>query len=320
MSRADILRIRYDAALATTAVSAPLLEGLCAVIGSFDGVHQGHQVVINHALAQGRKTGRPSALITFDPHPQSFFGRAQVPFRLMRLEQQVRVVRALGVDLVLVLEFDADLAGLSPMAFVDDILWQGLKLSYIGCGFDFCFGMRGAGKAADLLRLAEGRGIAAEIVPEQVDGDGIKLASSGVREALIAGNLPHANAILGRPYAIEGIVEHGDAMGRQIGFPTLNIDPGPYQRPARGVYISHVRLSDGRVLPAVSNWGVRPTVGGLAERFETHILDFDEDLYGQSPEVALLAYLRPEMKFADFNALKAQIGLDRDQARAWFKA
>lgn len=296
-----------------------LATGACAAIGSFDGVHIGHQHVIENALARARARGRPSAVIFFAPHPQSFFRPDGTPFRLMQPSQQVRAFEALGVDYAYKLSFDAALSGLTPEAFAKDILHGALGVAHVSAGFDFQFGRRGAGHAKDLVAFGEQLGFTTDILPLQTDDEGLKLSSSAVREALAKGDAKAAAHILGRPQAYLGEVIHGNKLGRTIDFPTLNVQLGDYQRPRYGIYVTKTRLGDGRVVEGVSNIGVRPTVGGNVELLETFLFDFSEEIYGQVVETELLDFIRPEAKFASFDEMKVQIQNDADTARAWFR-
>ena len=293
--------------------------GAAAAIGSFDGVHIGHQHVIESAIARARAHGRPSAVIFFDPHPQSFFRPDGAPFRLMQFSQQLRAFEALGVDYAYMLSFDAALSALSPEAFATKILRDALGVTHVSAGFDFQFGAKGAGHARDLVAFGEALGFTTDILPLQTDAAGLKLSSSAAREALVAGNAGLAAHVLGRPQAYLGEVIHGNKLGRTIDFPTLNLQLGDYQRPRYGIYVTRTRLGDGRIVDGVSNIGVRPTVGGNVELLETFLFDFSEEIYGQVVETELLDFIRPEARFASFDEMKVQIQADADTARAWFK-
>ena len=298
---------------------APLPVGASAAIGSFDGVHVGHQHVIESAIAAARAKGVPSAVICFDPHPQSFFHKDGISFRLMQLSQQLRAFEALGVDYAFVLNFDANLSSLTAEDFARLILRNYLKLSHVSAGFDFQFGKRGGGHAKDLVAFGEQFGFTTDILPCQTDTSGHKLSSSAVRDALLAGDAKLAAEILGRPQAYLGEVIHGAKQGRTIDFPTLNLALGDYQRPRYGIYVTQTTLPDGRVINGVSNIGVRPTVGGDIELLETYLFDFSEEIYGQTVETALLDFIRPEAKFASFDEMKLEIQNDAAKARAYFK-
>ncbi len=293
--------------------------GACAAIGSFDGVHVGHQHVIESAIARARTAGRPSAVIFFDPHPQSFFRPQGTPFRLMQVSQQLRAFEALGVDYAYLLSFDAALAALTPEAFATRVLRDALDVSHVSAGFDFQFGARGAGHAKDLVAFGEQLGFTTDILPLQTDDAGLKLSSSAVREALVAGDAQAAQHILGRPQAYLGEVIHGNKLGRTIDFPTLNVQLADYQRPRYGIYVTRTRLGDGRVVEGVTNIGVRPTVGGNVELLETFLFDFAEEIYAQIIETELMHFIRPEARFASFDEMKVQIQADAETARAWFR-
>jgi riboflavin kinase / FMN adenylyltransferase len=294
-------------------------RGACAAIGSFDGVHIGHQHVIESAISKARATGQASAVIFFNPHPQSYFHPAGTPFRLMALSQQLKAFEALGVDRAYILAFNADLSSLTADEFAQNILHEAFGVSHVSAGFDFQFGKRGGGHAKDLVAFGETLGFTTDILPCQTDADGHKLSSSAVREALLAGDAKLAANILGRPQAYLGEVIHGAKQGRTIDFPTLNLRLSDYQRPRYGIYITRTTLPDGRVINGVSNIGVRPTVGGDTELLETYLFDFNEEVYGQVVETALIDFIRPEAKFGSFDEMKLEIQNDAAKARAYFQ-
>jgi riboflavin kinase / FMN adenylyltransferase len=292
-------------------------------IGSFDGVHRGHQAVISDAVRRARAAGRPAGIVTFEPHPRRFFHPDQPPFLLTALRAKLRLVAQLGVDVAFVLRFDAALSARDAGSFVDDVLVGGLDVAGVVAGYDFVFG-RGRSGTPEFLkaRLAE-HGRAGTIMPPVgapgLDWEeGVIFSSTGARDALHAGDPKAAASILGRPFEIEGRVRRGDARGRTIGFPTANIELGGLLRPKLGVYAVRVCVR-GPGQPvwrnAVANLGMRPTVGGAAPRLEVHLFDFADDLYGRALRVQLLEFLRPEIKFPGLDALKAQIAADADQAR-----
>ena len=289
-----------------------------AAIGSFDGVHLGHAHVLDQAL-QRTHVG-PYVVIFFDPHPQTYFRPDATPFRLSRIQQQMKMFDGLEMDYAVVIRFNDNLARMSADDFARKVLKDALQLSYVSAGFDFNFGAGGAGKAADLEASGATYGFEVAILPCQIGANGQKLSSSAVREALRRGDTRTAEAILGRPHMILGEVIVGARQGRTIGFPTINLELGPYLRPKYGVYITETRLDDGRWIRGVSNIGIRPTVGGDIELLETYLFDFDENLYGAFVETALLDYIRPEAKFASFEAMKAGIARDVETARAFFAA
>jgi riboflavin kinase/FMN adenylyltransferase len=294
---------------------APGDRGACAAFGNFDGVHLGHQQVILAARAAAERMGAPAGVISFEPHPRRWFQPQTPPFRVMSLDQQARALGELGVDIFYVLPFGEALASMSAQDFARQVLHDSLGVRHVAAGFDTTFGKGRTGSGESLMGFGRAFSFGVTIVERVAGPDGLKLSSSAVREALRAGEPEKAAAILGRPFAIEGVVETGDQRGRLLGFPTANVELGDYVRPAFGVYATTTRLPDGRQVKGVANLGRRPTVGGTVERLEVHLFDFDEDLYGQTAETALVAFLRPEMKFDGLDALKAQIAMDAAAAR-----
>ncbi|MET4897505.1 bifunctional riboflavin kinase/FAD synthetase [Sphingomonadaceae bacterium jetA1] len=291
----------------------PHLAGGIVALGNFDGFHLGHQAVVGAAVARARSEGRPVLVATFDPHPIRHFKPDAAPFRLTTLDQRERLFAAAGVDAMVVFGFDEVLAGLSADAFVQERLLAGLRIGGVVTGEDFTFG-RGRGGNVDRLR-DRGRtlGFSTEAVaPVQLGGETV--SSSRIRAKLVAGDMHAATRLLTRPYAIEGVVQHGDKLGRTIGYPTANLDMGEYLRPAYGIYAVRGRLADGRVLDGAANLGVRPSFDPPKELLEPHFFDFSGNLYGQPLAVELIEYLRPEAKFDSLDALVAQ--MDADCARA----
>ncbi|MBC6981022.1 bifunctional riboflavin kinase/FAD synthetase [Caulobacter sp. 17J80-11] len=291
------------------------VRGASVALGNFDGVHRGHRRVIADAAQAAARLKAPLGVISFDPHPRRLFQPDAEPFHVMSLGQQARALEALGVDLFYVLPFDAEMAAMSDHAFAEQVLAQGLGARHVAVGFDVTYGKGRTGSPQSLAEDGRRLGFSVSVAERAADDRDVKYSSSAVRDALKAGRPEEAGEILGRPFAIEGQVVHGDKRGRTIGFPTLNVSLSDYVRPAFGVYATRTRLEDGREVPGVSNLGRRPTVNGADERLETHLFDFDEDLYGQTVETALLAFLRPEQKFDGLDALKAQIAADAQAAR-----
>ncbi|MBU3971589.1 MAG: bifunctional riboflavin kinase/FAD synthetase [Alphaproteobacteria bacterium] len=292
------------------------LRGAAVAIGAFDGVHRGHQAVIAEARAAAERLGVPLAVVSFDPHPRRWFQPEAAPFRLMTTGQMARALAPLGVDRLYLLPFDAVMAAMSDEAFAREILSEGLGIVHAAVGFDFTYGKGRTGSAEGLRRHGQSLGFDVSVVDRIDDGDGLKLSSSGVREALKAGDMARAAAILGRPFAIEGEVIHGDKRGRTIGVPTANVRMGDYMRPAFGIYATRTRLPDGRVLDGVASLGVRPMYALPEPLLEVWLFDFDEDLYGRTVETELVAFLRGEMNFESLVALKVQIDADATAARA----
>lgn len=292
------------------------LKGAAVAIGAFDGVHRGHQAVIGEARAAADRLGAPLGVASFDPHPRRWFQPDAAPFRLMTPAQMARAVQPLGVDRLYLLPFDAEMAAMSDDDFARQVLADGLGVRHAAVGFDFTYGKGRTGSPEGLRRQGEGMGFTVSRVDRVDDPDGLKLSSSAVREALKAGDMARGAAILGRPFAIEGAVVHGDKRGRTIGVPTANVPMGDYMRPAYGVYATRTRLPDGRLIDGVANLGVRPMYELDAPLLEVWLFDFDEELYGQTIETQLIDFLRGEMKFDDLDALKVQIEADAAAARS----
>lgn len=289
------------------------LRGGIVALGNFDGFHLGHQAVVGRAVARARAEGRPAIVATFDPHPKRYFQPAAASFRLTTMDQRARLFADAGVDATLIFQFDAALAGLSARGFAEEQLIGILGAGGVATGGDFTFGKGREGDVATLAALGAELGYSAEVV-DPVTLDGATVSSSRIRDCLRAGDPGGAARLLTRPFAIEGPVQHGAKLGRQLGYPTANMDLANYLRPAYGIYAVRGRLPDGRVLDGVANLGIRPSFDPPEELLESYFFDFDGDLYGQQLEVSLIDYLRPEAKFDDLDALKVQ--MDADAARA----
>ena len=294
----------------------PEQRGGAVAIGAFDGVHRGHQAVIADARETAARLGVPLAVVSFDPHPRRWFQPDAAPFRLMTPDQMARALEPLGVDRLYLLPFDGEMAAMSDAQFAREVLGDGLGIKHAAVGFDFTFGKGRTGSPEALRRYGETAGFTVSVAERLDDADGLKLSSSAVREALKAGDMARAAAILGRPFAIAGEVIHGDKRGRTIGIPTANIAMADYMRPAYGVYATRTRLPDGRVVDGVANLGVRPMYPTDDPLLEVWLFDFSGDLYGLPVETELVAFLRGEMKFDGLEALKVQIQQDAEAARA----
>ena len=293
------------------------VRGASVAVGNFDGVHLGHQAVIGEAGRVARDQGIPWAVLSFEPHPRSLFTTDQEPFRLTPFRIKARHVEALGVDNMIVLHFDHEFAGLSADDFVKKVLVKGLGARHVVSGYDFVFGHKRAGNCELLLHKGKEEGFDFTCVSAVDDGETI-YSSTRVRRCLKAGDPRGAANLLGRPFEIEGRVEHGDARGRTIGFPTANLHLGEYLRPALGVYAVRAGIDEGadtRWLEGVANFGNRPTFDKKDTIFEVHLFDFDDDLYGRHLRIALVDFLREEKKFDGLDDLKAQIALDSNNAR-----
>ena len=288
-------------------------QGGVVALGNFDGVHRGHQALLAEAGRHAKAAGVPLVALTFEPHPRGFFVPDTGPFRLTLPAAKVRLLAEYGAQAVLAQRFDAAFAALPADVFVADVLLKGLGARHVVCGYDFTFGTRRSGNVEKLREMGVARGFGVSIV-EPVMREGEIYSSTRIREALRAGMVKEAAELLGHPWEIEGTVELGDQRGRTIGYPTANVALGEHLRPRFGVYAVRA-LVDGKWRDAVANLGKRPTFGKLKENFEVHLFDFAGDLYGQTLRAALVDFIRPEMKFAGLDALKAQIAADGETAR-----
>ncbi|APZ99491.1 riboflavin biosynthesis protein RibF [Sphingopyxis sp. QXT-31] len=290
------------------------LRGGVIALGNFDGFHAGHQAVVGRAVRHARDEGRPAIVATFDPHPVRFFKPDAAPFRLTTLDQRQELFAAAGADAMLVLPFDAALAGTTAEDFIAQLLLERYGAKGVVTGADFVFGKGRGGDVVTLADHARRLGFFTEMVAP-VDDTNEVISSSRIREALQAGDCATAARLLTRPFTVRGIVQHGDKNGRLLGFPTANIDMGNYLRPAYGIYAVTGRLPDGRVLKGAANLGIRPSFDPPKELLEPHFFDFAEDIYGQEIDIAFHAFIRPEAKYDTMDALMAQIAADCDDAR-----
>ncbi len=293
-------------------------RGAAVALGNFDGVHLGHQSVIALARAAAGELNALLGVITFEPHPRSFFAPDAPAFRLMNAEARANRLDKLGIEQLYEIAFDADLAGLSAEAFIDDILVAQLGVRHLVIGADFRFGKGRAGDAEMLKRAGRERGFGVTIAPLVSDANG-DFSSTAIRKALSEGRPEDAARILGHWHRIEGIVIRGEQRGREMGFPTINLPLTGLHLPRFGVYAVTVDILDGphegRYLGAASI-GVRPTFGENVANLEVFLLDFEGDLYGADVSVALVAFQRPELKFDDMDALMAQMHADVAETRA----
>lgn len=293
----------------------PDLRGASAALGNLDGVHLGHQAVIAAAKAWG---AAPLAAIVFEPHPREVFRPDGPPFLLQSFAQRGRALAGAGVETTLQVTFDRVLASLTDAEFAKAVLVESLGVAHVAVGRDFCFGRGRMGDSASLTRLGAEIGFAVSIVDAVDDSAhaGEKVSSSLVRDAVRDGDVMEAARLMGRAFAIEGVVIDGAKRGRTVGFPTANIALGRYVRPKFGVYAVRVDVGDGVWRAGVANLGVKPTVGSEEPLLEAHVFDFDGDLYGRVIEVRLERFLREERRFEGFEALLSQIRKDAAAARA----
>ncbi|QKG70977.1 bifunctional riboflavin kinase/FAD synthetase [Erythrobacter mangrovi] len=291
------------------------LRGAIVALGNFDGFHLGHQAVAGEAIRWARAEGRPAIIATFDPHPVRHFKPDTAPFRLTTLEQRQELYLAAGATAMLVFHFDGELAGTTAEDFVKRLLAEHLGVAGVVTGEDFTFGKARGGNFEKLVELGREVGIEARAVPPVMEG-GEPVSSSRVRDALVAGDPQEAARLLTRPFAIRGVVQHGDKRGREIGYPTANLPVEHYLRPRYGIYAVTGRiLATGQLLKGAANIGVRPQFDPPKELLEPYFFDFSGDLYGQELEVAFHHFLRGEAKFDSLDALTEQMARDCDQAR-----
>lgn len=287
-------------------------------IGIFDGVHRGHQALIKAAVedASARKT--KSIVLTFYPHPAHVLRPdIRLPY-LNTLDQRIRAIESLGVDIVIVVEFTRDLAQLAAEAFVDTYLAGVLHVGHVFVGKDFRFGQGRGADVAMLRQMGADRGFAVTGV-EAVTHDQAPISSTRLRKLIGEGNLDMARTLLGRPFSVEGQVVHGDGRGHGLGFPTANVAVASDVLPPHGVYVVEC-VRKGRVYPGAANLGVRPYFSGTGEcRLEVYILDFDENIYGDTLEIRFLKILRPEASFESKEALLRQIAADVAAVRNFFQ-
>ena len=290
------------------------LKGSIVALGNFDGFHLGHQAVVGRAIQRGFHERRPVIVATFDPHPVSFFKPDVPPFRLTTLDQREALFAHAGADAMLVFHFDKALAVTSSEDFVSEVLAKEIGAAGVVTGDDFTFGRGRKGDVPLLKSLGEQHGVIAEAVAP-VLLDGTRISSGRIREALQVGDVGTATHLLTRDFAIEGVVQRGDARGRALGYPTANLQLGDYQRPKYGIYAVRVTLDDGSEHPGVASLGVRPTFEPPQELLEAYLFGFDRDLYGRRIEVALHAWIREERKFDGPEPLAAQMREDEAAAR-----
>lgn len=290
-------------------------RGCVATVGNFDGVHRGHAAVIESLAAAAERRGLPSTVVTFEPHPQEHFAPSKAPPRLTRLRDKLAELESLGVARVLCLHFGERLASMAPQAFVDELLLDGLGVSFLMVGDDFRFGHKRAGDFDFLARAGAQKGFDVERMPT-VQDSGERVSSTRVRQALAERDLGTAEHLLGHVFAVRGRVANGDRVGRELGWPTINLDFARTRPPLTGVYAVRVDgpgLSD---WPGVASLGTRPTVGGERTLLEVHLFDYGGDLYGAHVTVRFVAWIRDEANLASLEALREQIARDADQARA----
>lgn len=284
-------------------------------IGNFDGVHLGHQHLVKKVVNEARRLNAPSLVMTFEPHPFEFFSQDQVTIpRLTRMREKFLGLAGCGVDNVLIMSFNQELADMSASDFVTTVIAGKLRPRGIIIGDDFRFGRQRQGDFALLQKMGAELGFMVEDI-DTVLVDGERVSSTRVRKALADGDHQLVKKLLGHPFSLIGKVRHGDRRGRQWGFPTANIFLHRKLTPVRGVYTVYVHGVDSKPWPGVANVGIRPTVDGTRTLLEVHLLDFNQDIYGRCVQVEFCEKLRDEVRFANFDLLREQIAKDVDLAR-----
>lgn len=305
-------------------VPLPARGGVVA-IGNFDGVHRGHKALIAQALEEARKLAAPAGVIVFEPHPSAFFRPEEPHFRLTPLPEKLRLVAGLGLDFAVVLDFNAELAGMSAGEFIDEIMVARLGVSHVVVGYDFCFGKKRSGTADTMRDAGREAGFTTSIVSQQAE-DGEVFSSTAIRLHLAQGDVAGAARLLGHWWRVSGSVTRGNQIGRQLGFPTVNIELPAGTALKHGIYAVRVILvKDGsqkvagsdaeQVLEGAAYYGGRPSVDDGPPRLEVFILDFDGDLYGQDIAVEFVGFVRDDKRFEGLEAMTAQIAKDCDKAR-----
>jgi riboflavin kinase/FMN adenylyltransferase len=294
----------------------PRQRGTAASIGNFDGVHLGHQAVLQDLTAQARALGLPSTVVVFEPMPQEYFARPEAPARLTRFREKWTRLEAAGVDQVLCLRFGPTLAEMAPEEFIERVLVKSLGVRHLTVGDDFRFGRERRGDFALLRETCRGQGFEVNAAAS-LTLDGARVSSTRIRELLAAGEMQAAAALLGRPYGLSGRVMHGERLGRQLGFPTANLALKRRVSPVSGIFAARVLGAGSGPRAAAAYVGRRPAAGGTELQLEVHLMDFDGDLYGRRLEVELLQRLREDRHFDSLDALSAQMRKDVQAAREW---
>lgn len=303
--------------VATSGTAFPRLSHPVIAIGNFDGVHRGHQAVLAAGVALGRKLSRPVAALTFEPHPRTFFAPAKPMFRLTPAVLKPSILQAFGAEETISFDFNADFASISAGSFIDDILIGRFGAAGVIVGHDFHFGRKREGSPEFLTRHAERIGLPVSIV-EPV-GDDAPVSSSAIRHALEDGEVKRANGLLGYRWLVRSSIIHGDARGRALGYPTANMKLDAHCRLRYGIYAVRVRV-DGAVHAGVASFGSRPTFDDGAPLLEVHLFDFQGDLYGKTPAVEFIDWIRPELKFSSIEDLVIRMDEDSKTARAMIAA
>ena len=291
-----------------------LSRGSIVTIGNFDGLHLGHQMLLDHVLERARESKLPAVVMCFEPTPQEFFAPQGPPARLMRFSEKCRALEEYGVDIFCCLDFDADLRGGSPDWFIQEILVKTLNVQQLIVGDQFRFGKDRSGNVDDLQSAGKEHNFQVSGIAS-LESDGTTVSSTLIRRALSSGNLSRAAELLGKNYSMSGEVIHGNHLGRRLGFPTANIDPDRIHVALMGIFAVRITGLHNKVLDAVASVGTRPTIGGKKMLLEVHIFDFDEDIYGKEIHVEFIEKIRDELNFPDVDALIEHMIKDVASAR-----
>ena len=290
-------------------------KGAVVALGNFDGVHIGHRALLLEAKRLANELKRPFAALIFEPYPREFFRPNDEPFRLTTFRAKARLLSDVGVEILFVLTFDAEMASMPAQDFVHEVLVRELAATHVVVGKDFRFGKGRGGDVTVLGYMGEMEGFGTTVfAPVFADGS-VKISSSDIRVALKAGNPDEAARLLGHWWRVEGHVAQGEKRGRGLGFPTANLKLEHTLLPAFGIYAVRAHLPDGRVFDGAASFGIRPTFALESPLLEVHLFDFSGDLYGALIAVEFIAHLRPEKKFDAIEALQAQIAQDCDDAK-----
>lgn len=292
-------------------------RGCVVTIGNFDGVHCGHQALLQRLTIQAHALDLPSLVMIFEPQPAEFFCQGKLVPRLTRLREKIYYLNQTGVEKVWVLRFNAALAALTAEDFIKDVLCARLRLKHLIVGEDFRFGQGRYGDVALLKKAGQKHDFTVEIMPS-VQLAGERVSSTRVRKALSIADHTLAEQLLGRPYCMLGRVVYGDQLGRALGFPTANIYLHRQETPVKGIYVVRLHGIAKKGLPGVANVGIRPTIGGTRTLLEVHVFDFAQTLYGRQVKVEFCKKLREEERFANLDLLKEQMCQDATQARDYF--
>jgi riboflavin kinase/FMN adenylyltransferase len=297
---------------------SPDKQPVALTIGNFDGVHLGHQALLQRLKQEAQARGLATAVVVFEPHPREFFSPQQAPTRLTSLREKLEMFAALGVDRVHICRFNRTFAQTPAESFMH-ALNEDLAAEFILIGDDFRFGSGRSGDFALMEKIGKQRGFTVQSMHSVLHGD-VRISSTAVRDALARGNLQTAQRYLGRHYSISGHVEHGNSMGKQLGFPTANVQLKHNRPPVSGIFAVRVRIEGGEWRNGAASLGVRPTVAENGKPvLEVHLFDFNEQIYGKHLHIEFLHKLRDEAKFPDLQSLTKQIALDVTQAKQWFE-